>query len=728
MKCRGHVAILTAAAVMSLLLFFPAHGYSCGRNLSTILKPNRFILHDYPVEIAVKFHCGARPSTFRAWLNGRNITDKFEQTGNITRAWVTPEDGLKVMVQGESWCGKLNRLKTQVKGRHGTRDIDFRRFFVVVDQSENHPPVAHAGPDQTVFLGDTVVLDGSGSMDEDGDPLTFSWFFHDTPQGSQAVLDDPISIHPSFVVDVAGTYKVKLIVNDGYVDSDADICVIATENSPPVADAGPDQTVFVGDPVVLDGSGSTDVDGDPLTFDWSFVSVPEGSLAALDDPTAVNPTFTMDVAGAYEVQLIVNDGNVDSNPDTCTITTENSPPVANAGPDQTVYVSETVTLDGSGSSDVDGDLLTFDWSFVSLPLESNAMLSDPTAVYPTFYVDAPGTYVPQLVVNDGQEESEADTSTITTENSSPTAAAGPDQTVFVTDTVELDGSNSSDPDHDPLTYEWAITSSPEGSSATLSDPTGVDPFFYADLPGTYVVQLIVNDGEVDSAPDTVTITTANSPPVADAGSDQTVFVGVEVTLDGSGSSDVDNDPLTYFWSFTTIPDGSSAELSDPTAVDPTFMPDLPGIYIAQLIVNDGLVEGDPDTVTITTENSPPVADAGPDQIVFEGDTVTLDGSGSSDVDGDPLEFDWSLTGVPEGSSAELSDPTAVDPTFLADLPGTYVAQLIVNDGTVDSGPDTVTITANEQNRPPLITSTPVTTATVGILYVYDVDASDPDGD
>ena len=246
----------------------------------------------------------------------------------------------------------------------------------------------------------------------------------------------------------------------------------------------------------------------------------------------------------------------------------------------------------------------------------------------------------------------------------------------MTETVTLDGSGSSDVDGDPLTFSWSLTSVPAGSAASLSDPTSVTPTFIADISGTYVAQLIVNDGTVDSAPDTVTITTQNSPPVAEAGPAQSVFVAGTVILDGSGSSDVDGDPLTFAWSFVSIPAGSAASLNDATAVSPTFVADLPGTYEAQLIVNDGTVDSAPDTVTITTQNSPPVAEAGPAQSVLVTDTVTLDGSGSSDVDGDPLTYTWSLTSIPNSvprsvtaaRGVVIAKPTAFFGTWASNRP------------------------------------------------------------
>jgi hypothetical protein len=321
-----------------------------------------------------------------------------------------------------------------------------------------------------------------------------------------------------------------------------------TGNHPPVANAGPAQTVFVATTVQLDGTGSTDADGDPLTYRWSLVSVPAGSTAVLTGPTTVHPTFTVDKSGGYVAQLIVNDGKVDSTPATVTISTKNSPPVANAGPNQTITTGSTVHLNGSASSDIDGNPLTYSWSFASVPVGSAAALSNATLVNPTFIADKKGSYVVQLIVNDGIVNSAPSQVTISDVNSPPVANAGPAQTVATRTLVRLDGSAATDVDGDPLTYTWAILTAPSGSTAVLSDVHAIKPTFTVDVLGSYVIQLIVNDGTADSAPATVSISDVNSPPVANAGPDQSVALGSVVTLDGTASSDVDGQTLTYAWS------------------------------------------------------------------------------------------------------------------------------------------------------------------------------------
>jgi len=475
---------------------------------------------------------------------------------------------------------------------------------VVVDPQV--APVAAAGSDQTITTANTSVeLDGSASSDADGDSLTYRWSFTSMPEGSAATLSEPAGSSPEFTPDINGNYIIELVVNDGTEDSalDSVTIVLNIPNEPPTGDAGPDQNVTTGSLVTLDGSESTDLEGGTLTFDWAL-SAPSGSGATLSDNAAVSPTFTADIDGAYTITLSVSDDAAQSAIDEVIVnaTTTNAAPVANAGADQNVATGSLLTLDASASSDADGDILSYIWTLTNLPTSSAATLSDSTRSSPQFTADLAGIYEATLVVNDGSEDSTISTVMITaqTANSAPTANAGVDQNITTTAAVTLNGSASSDADGDTLTYSWALTTTPSGSSASIIDQTLVAPMFTADLDGSYVAQLIVSDGVASSAPDTVTVfaETLNSAPIASAGTSQNVVTGDVVVLDGRGSSDADGDTLSYAWSFSSRPSGSLAVFDDATSVSPSFTADLAGSYVAGLIVNDGTEESASATVSI----------------------------------------------------------------------------------------------------------------------------------
>ena len=615
----------------------------------------------------------------------------------------------------------------------------------------NAAPVADAGSAQNVNTGSVVTLDGSGSSDADGDLLSFSWAFSARPNGSIAALSGPARVNPAFTPDVAGAYVVRLIVNDGKANSAAATVVVtastASANAAPVANAGSAQNVDTGSVVTLDGSGSSDADGDLLSFSWAFSARPNGSAAALSGPAAVNPTFTPDVAGAYVIRLIVSDGKANSAAATVTVTATataaNAAPVANAGSAQNVNTGSAVTLDGSGSSDADGDLLKFSWTFTAKPGGSVAALSGAATAGPTFTPDAAGSYVFSLIVNDGKANSAAATVTVTATataaNAAPVADAGVAQSVSVGTVVTLDASGSSDANGDLLTYDWIITSKPNGSNAQLSSAVLVNPKFTPDVAGAFVFRLIVNDGKANSAAATVTVTAtataANAAPVANAGAAQNVNTGSVVTLDGSGSSDADGDLLNYSWTCTARPNGSAAALSGATAANPTFTPDLAGSYVFSLVVSDGRESSAAAAVTVTATapatNAAPVAHAGSAQSVIVGTVVTLDGSGSSDADHDQLTYKWAFTSRPDGSQAALSITTAVKPAFTPDVAGTYVLNLVVNDGRINSAAATVNVTATAAgaNAAPVAQAGTGQSVVRGTVVTLDGSgSSDADGD
>ena len=154
-----------------------------------------------------------------------------------------------------------------------------------------------------------------------------------------------------------------------------------------------------------------------------------------------------------------------------------------------------------------------------------------------------------------------------------------------------------------MSYSWSLSSKPETSTTTLSNATEQQAQLFIDVPGTYIVQLIVSDPLYQSAPATVALSTNYLPPVANPGSDQSVLMGATVTLDGSGSTSTTTYPTTYKWLMTSRPEGSAAQLSG-TGPHPTFVADVAGAYVIQLIVNDGVQDSAPVSAVVTAGDAP----------------------------------------------------------------------------------------------------------------------------
>lgn len=287
----------------------------------------------------------------------------------------------------------------------------------------------------------------------------------------------------------------------------------------------------------------------------------------------------------------------------------------------------------------------------------------------------------------------------------PVADVGADLTVAEATAVTLDGTQSFDPEGSALTYRWAQVA---GITVALSGDTGSMPTFNAPMvdgnAAVLTFQLIVNDGATDSAPATVNVTVqnVNQPPVADAGAPQIVQEGTTVSLSGAASFDPDDDALTFVW---TQDDGIIAPLSAAASATPTFTAPLVGAagsaLTFRLRVTDpgGLEAEDTVEVTITNVNQRPVAVAGSDQTRNEGAVVMLDGTLSSDPDGDAVGYQWTqLSGPP----VTLNNSTSATPGFTAPMVGGTSAlrfQLVVNDGRLASEPALTTVTVVDTNRP-----------------------------
>jgi PKD repeat protein len=280
--------------------------------------------------------------------------------------------------------------------------------------------------------------------------------------------------------------------------------------------------------------------------------------------------------------------------------------------------------------------------------------------------------------------------------------------------VTLDGSGTTDADGDVLTFSWQFESRPAGSAAVLASPSTTAPTFTADRVGTYVVRLTVDDRfPSGTATDTVTITAATPPPVANAGPDQNLTFaepGITVQLDGTASSDPLSLPLTYAWAITGfvpasgLPPATPVSLTGASTANPTFAveePDQLGVYTLALTVNNGFLTSS-DTLTVAVASiPPPVASAGPDQQVtfaMGSALIELDGSGSSDPGNLPLGYAWEITafvpasGTPPAVPAAIVGADTVNPTIditALDQLGTYTVRLTVTNGTLADQDDVV---------------------------------------
>lgn len=277
----------------------------------------------------------------------------------------------------------------------------------------------------------------------------------------------------------------------------------------PVANAGLNRSVPEGEMVQLNGSGSYDEDNSPNPITYKWVA-PAGIV--LNDNTIVNPTFTapnVNVNTIYNIKLVVNDGESDSDTARVAITVlqMNKVPVANAGTDRAVFEGTSVSLSGSLSSDPDLDVISYKWTSID-----GIILFDANSVSTSFIapqVNADRNYRFKLEVSDGVLYSAPDTVVITViqVNRKPVAFAGGDQTVNEESLVQLDGSLSSDPDNEFITYKWIAPPIITLSSNTISKPSFMAPLVHRD--SVIVIALVVNDGKLDSDTDKVNINIKN---------------------------------------------------------------------------------------------------------------------------------------------------------------------------------------------------------------------------
>jgi hypothetical protein len=308
-----------------------------------------------------------------------------------------------------------------------------------------------------------------------------------------------------------------------------------------------------------------------------------GTVAITTTPTAtdncvgpVNGTTTdalsYSTPGTHVVHWSYDDGHGNVSSQTQTVIVD-SPPLANAGPAQSVNEGAVVTLDASASSDPDpGDTLTYAWTRTG-GTGPAVTLSSATAVKPTFTAPDNGTYVFQVTVTDSFGAASSASVTVTAANVAPTATFVAPASVNegATFTIALTSLHDVPADQPALTTSFSC-----GAATTVSPGT-----CRAGDAGTVTVTGTVTDKDGGSRTYTQIVTVVNVPPTANAGGPYSGAAGAPIAVHGTATDPgLPGDTLTFAW------DCDSNGTTDATTADATCTYSFPGTYTATLTVTD----------------------------------------------------------------------------------------------------------------------------------------------
>ncbi len=573
---------------------------------------------------------------------------------------------------------------------------DLTLTYSVVVNSGPRPPVANAGPDKTVKVGSSVTLNGSLSTSPDGTITSYVW---DNGFGTGQSV--------SKVMGVAGTFTIKLTVTDSNNNSATDtVLVTVNPNQAPTVSAGVNQSVRFNQATInLNGSAS-DADGSIASLQWIQTS---GTAVTITNPTSLAASFANPGVGVYGFRLTATDNDGASTSANVTVTVvANTAPVANAGADIAARKNQLATFNGASSSDSDGTISSFSWA-------SSAFPAPLTGAQPTFTFINTGTFSVVLTVTDNNGATSTDT-VIVTVTDAPLKSVQPSMklagthnawsltatpmTLVADNTWQVDVTLKATDEFKFVPVSWALSYgdvdangiADSSGAGNIKVKNGANPYRITFNDLTLAYSLVVNSGP--------------RPPVANAGADQIVKVGSTVTLDASLSTSPDGTIVSYAWDNAF---GTGKTVSK--------VMDTVGTFTVKLTVTDSNNNTATDTVVITVNPKlPPVANAGADQTVKIGSTVTLDASLSTAPDGTIVSYSW-----------DNAFGTGKTVSKVMDTVGTFTVKLTVTDSNNNTATDTVVITVNPI-QPPVANAGADKTVKIGSTVTLDASLSTaPDG-
>jgi len=456
-------------------------------------------------------------------------------------------------------------------------------------------------------------------------------------------------------------------------------------NSLPVADAGSDLEGLVGSEVTLDGSASSDADGDALSYTWKLINGPYTDIALTNSSTL---SFTPKEAGQFEFSLTVSDGKETGSTDNVfvNVTAINSTPEASILAEQSLQLGQQAFLSATGSSDQDGDELSYKWQFLSVPSGSqitSSNLSQQAEV--SFNPDIAGEYIIELKVSDQESTSEAVTvkvNVLPNEKPDVNITTSPDNLVGQETYLY---SSVTDVDSNEFSYIWEITSVPEGSKLLGFTFSKAFLAFTPDLAGQYEASLTINDGFNSVINENLEMTVVSQKPISYKIGGEAQYTGIvnePVLLDFADSISPNGKKLSFTHTVRSGPRGSRPSLSRSLIdqAETEFKSNLPGKYRIFVTMEDDEGYGAVKSIDVTLFSD--VQEFAPNSIIQHphmvklGDSINFDGSASFTLNNEILSYEWSVLDKPLSADLSIESANAVQQTLTPKLPGIYKLSLL----------------------------------------------------